>query len=104
MEGWENENKAFVELTSTEVFSNPCLCNYVIPTNDQTQCPNTSISPLHSSWVLLLFIMSLCNYVWDDSRKHVGTRKNHLNNLRVKNTGKEQDSCLRTEVSELGWC
>lgn len=51
-----------------------------------------------------MFIMSLCNYVWDDGRKHVETRKNLLNNLRVKNTGKEQDYCFRTEVSTLGWC
>lgn len=51
-----------------------------------------------------MFIISLCNYVRDDDRKHVGTRTNPLNNLRVKNTGKEQDYCLRTEVSELGWC
>lgn len=33
----------------------------------------------------------------DEDKKHVGTRKNHLNNLRVKTTGKEQ-------VSALGWC
>lgn len=28
-------------------------------------------------------------------RKYVGTRKNHFNNWRVKNTGKEQDTDLR---------
>lgn len=50
-----------------------------------------------SSWVFLVFIMFLCNYVCGEDRNHVGTRKNLAHNSRVKTTGKEQ-------VSVLEWC
>lgn len=39
--------EAFVELTSIQVFFNPCLCGYVIPTDVQTLCPILASALLH---------------------------------------------------------